>query len=619
MTPIVTTNSSPAGRVKRVREASGGGTFAALPGARLTTFKAWANPIPNWSSIISAGRSVTVGASTEAALQSAINTAAAQTGGHRLVIVPDGFNARCNIIMPTNADPAYDVIIAWASVVNGSYSIARNTRITQTAPANMPLLETKSSGASNEDAIFDFQQSASICRFKVYGLHLRVASAASGDRYCFNLVAFGSGARPSDPAATATYACFSHCIMGGRKFDGSGNWRTGNLGRTVYDNASGLALLDSWDVEHGSTGGGGSDRGIWNGITSQGPVWIRNIATDYGGGICFMHGGGDCPDSYPNCEDVEIEYNYIVRDQLYNPNNTGSRLLDASSSACPWANKNQFETKVIGRLHAHHNVFIGQWGDGQPFAVAFKSANQDGSGKADATYDITFENNLIVSGRGSIGCSSAEGYSGGTIYGLRRFSVLNNVFVSGLNTTYPSSSGGRGDSIRISYKAGTATEPVLSGDHQFEGNYFELSAAESADGHQMYLDQPASKMGSRFFVKKNVWAHNIYTFGLEGTSGGMNAVFDAAQFDSSIGFGIADNCILSTGGTAPAGDSTYAATQFYRASKATMGISDGALVGERTQAGDSFLIAGASDGSRIGPVFATINTNRTAVAAGVIV
>ena len=328
---------------------------ANLPGPRWEALKAWANPIPDFAAIPS-GRRVTVSGTN---IQAALNAAAALTGGDRLVIVPDDVRVSPNLYHPENADKDHDVIIAWARVVNGTYAVVRGVRPTGVAPDHMPLLETATEGVDNvQGKVMTLHQNRNITRFKWYGFHIRVNENAPGNSSCVSLINFGDtqSGLPTDPTQIPSLFQLSHCIIGGRAFDSTGAWRSQNLGRGITCGASGFAMTDCFDIEHGDASG--SDQGIYQGLWSQGPTWLYNVGTDFGGGIIFFGQGGiDIPDAFPGQADVMIEKCWFERKQKYNRWNTAQRVLDVNGVACPWPTKNMSETKGTHRICWRDCVF----------------------------------------------------------------------------------------------------------------------------------------------------------------------------------------------------------------------------------------------------------------------
>lgn len=576
---------------------------AELPGARLTALDDWASPIPDWGAI-PGGRRVTVAANTEAALQSAINTAAALTGGHRLVLIPDGFDARCNLQFAINADPAYDIILAWESVVDGTYPLTRGTIIPETAPAGMPLLETKSAGASVELAVLSAVQNGAICNYKVYGCEIRVAEEVTGNRYCSALIDWGYYAVAMDfnVANLPHQLLLSHCIIGGRKFDSAGNWRTGNLGRAIYDRGSSVALLDCWDVEHGAPGGNGSDRGILNGIFAIGPHLVRGCATDFGGGIVFMNGGADCPvEGWPSADDCLYENNWIERRQEYNPNNLAMRELDASSAPCPWTQKNQWELKNGKRVAVRRNVFIGHWQNAQINTIVLKSNNQSG-GELRASSDVTVAENIIVTGCGGIVWSPIQGTA--PIKALQRTTIRGNIIVFGAQSVYPNASAGNWRGISMSYGDGLSTIPY-AGDLSIINNHCEVSGAPTSTG-LIITGGVKDTRRALFRTARNVFI-GPFTDATNDVDGGRGLNNMLSAWNVAATQDVRDNVFTNATGTAPANDSTHAANQIYRTGKTAIGLTNGAALGMFTRSGGSELIASAVSGGDIGPDYADLS------------
>jgi hypothetical protein len=383
---------------------------AELPGVRMDEWEAACLPVPNFATI---SRRVVASGGTEAAIQSALNTAAALTGGPRLVIIPDGTTNRLRIIEPTNADPQYPVLVAPASVASGAATLTRGQRMRAAAkPAWMPTWETTPYGG-NQQAIIVAPWNQTAHHFQYWGIEMRVWSGAPGDSFCFELIDF-SGAvsdisntlRPPrlanddtdflaiNPAHAPTKLMLSHCITGGRFLDGAGNVRQFNLGRVVTDNGGAFAMIDCDDVEHGAQGSAGSDRGVWGGIYSQGPTILRNIGTDWGGGICFMHGGGDVPTWYPGHEDMKVEFCHFLRDDRYIPG-TAAYYVGPNGQGCQWSCKNQGEIKTGRRLVIRRCVFDGSFIDGQQYALVLKASIQNGRGREDSAADVVCVENVI--------------------------------------------------------------------------------------------------------------------------------------------------------------------------------------------------------------------------------
>jgi hypothetical protein len=401
--------------------------LAELPGVRMDEWEADCLPVPNFATIT---RRVVASGPTEAAIQSAINTAAALTGGPRLVIIPDGTTNRLRLIEPTNADPAHPVLVAPASVASGTATLTRGQRMRAASkPAWMPTWETTPYGG-NQQAIIVAPWNQTANHFQYWGIEMRVWSGAPGDSFCFELVDFSGASsdiagalrppRLSDgevdwlainPAHAPTKLMLSHCIVGGRFLDSAGNVRQYNLGRIVYDNGGAFAMIDCDDVEHGAQGSLGSDRGIWGGVYSQGPTMLRNVGTDWGGGICFMHGGFDVPTWYPNHEDMTVDRCHFLRADRYIPG-TPTYYVGPNGIGCLWSCKNQGEIKTGRRLYIRRNVFDGGFVDGQQFALILKTSNQNGRGREDAGSDIVaVENVFRTRNASSIQLMMRENYS----------------------------------------------------------------------------------------------------------------------------------------------------------------------------------------------------------------
>lgn len=598
--------------------------FAELPGPRLQETKDWATDIPNWGAI-PAERRVTVASSTEAALQSAIDTAAALTGGHRLVIVPDAFSARCHIVLPANADPSYDIIIAWADVVDGTYPLTRWSMIPKTAPANMPLLETKmvpGHGEGEQDSIIYATQAANRTRFKLFGLNIRIASATTKDIYCPALVEWGdyggrTGGTPSTNEATIpSFFLLSHCIFGGRKFDAAGEWRTGNLGRGIQDHGKNVAILDSWNVEHGSGGGpfsSGSDRGIWHSYFGTGGFWAKNCATDFGGGITYYTGGVDVnktPEEYRTPDDCLVEYCWVERDQVYNRFNASARLADSASAYCQWIQKNQFETKVGKRIRAYRNVFLGHYVDGQDHAINLKSETLGGKPQSRTCYDISFSENIIVSGAGSINLPLITN-SYPPFDAMQRLTVRGNIVITNSSTLYPSAStpNGRGIQLSWAYSDGVYGGPIAIVNNfvhsvNAQGNGIEVLGAKTNRRTELQI---ARNLVSDFFYPANNTDENgSFSPGLNAI-GGTWGTGGIKTFD--------DNAWANGTGSAPGSDSDFSAEQFYGTNLAAFGITATGTPGKWTRSGGSSLIGAAAGGVDIGPDFAGLSAIYDAIYA----
>lgn len=611
---------------------------AQLPGPRFDALKAWADTIPNWSSITS-GRRVTVAGSTHADLQNAINTAAAMTGGDRLVIVPDGFVSTVQITMPDNADSNYDIIIAWSKMVDGTFTTVRGRRIGITTAANgvssvgpsgMPKLFTAVIGVGQHASPFTFPRSAACTRYKLYGLEIRVdINAVYNNVYalCYALIDFGPrvGTTYGDGSDAPSNMLVSHCVLGGRALSPDNRWRQNNLGRTIFDNGIGVALLDSWDVEHGDQYGG-SDRGIWNGVASQGPVYIDNIQTDHGGGIMFMNGGEDMPDTHPPCADVSITHCWLERTQVYNRWNTAAQYKDVDNNVCLWVTKNMFETKTQRRTRFHRNVLTGFWADSQNAIIVIKSNNQEGGGRRDATMDIVFSENILLSGGDGIAVSSRTAVYPGSPYaglvdGLKRLTVRDNIVTYGLKTTFPGNNG-RTSALMLSPNAsGTAPFGDPARDHVYDNNLFDYSNEAQFGYPVLFNGLDRSGITALYAVRRNLFLTGTspteyYAPSVDsiGAYPGWNNVFDVSTYTPVLDLRFVENAFLKA--TPWANGSSYDAQQFYRSSKSAIGITDGAQLGDYTVTPGSLAAIGGTGGVRLGPDCASLAAMRITIKSG---
>lgn len=463
-------------------------------------------------------------------------------------------------------------------------------------------------------------------QYKFYGLEIRMntgLSATNALDYAYALIDYGDSTTSGayNVATMPGYMLFSHCVMGGRALTDDNKWRPYNLGRMIYDNGKGCGILDSYNVEHGAQGGYGSDRGIWNGVAAQGPVWIKNNATDFGGGISLMYGGADPPVGTPNCEDIEISHNWMVRDQVYNPSNMTKRYVDALGGTCTWTSKNQFETKGGKRTYVHHNVFEGFWMDGQLAQIMLKAANQEtGNNDPDNTVDLAFVDNLCVGGGIGINISTRESNIAYTINGIRHLQVGRNVVLCGLTTTYPSTYGALScHAMQIGF--GSSAQPagcLDTEDISFLNNATEVSGEAGGLGATLFVTSVVfGPVGKSVSYNRNVSMQvypQLYTeIRADSGSFGTNYVFDAARYRAGTVVTVADNVSARA---AESNGSAFNSAQYFVADLAAMGLTKTALLGEYVQSPTSFLRTGGVGGVRIGPDYDMLNALRPFIISG---
>lgn len=501
-------------------------TAPALPGARFDALKAWAAAIPDFAAI-PPERRTTVAIAYDGLgvqlldvngthLQTALDAARAQTGGDRLVILPDTFQCRKHLTFDVNADPSYDVIVAWSRVVDGTYPIQRYVRVPTTTPAAAPRLMTAvdENDATQQSAVITTTKNATTHRWRVFGCDLRVWSGAPGDSYCGLLIDHGdanavltAGLSGATAVTCAQYLQLSHCWTGGVAFDTTGAWRPDNLGRVVFDSAAGFAANDCYNSEHGASSSNGSDRGFWGGAFSQGPVWINNVGGDSWGGIAYMHGGSDVPTAFPNCADFQIEYAHVHWSSKYspagtataygpNPQDVDGRVADVNGQYCPWARKNQGEIKDGLRHRWHRNVYTNFWAEGQQNAIGMKSNNQDGFGRADGVSDVTVDQCIVRLFNGNaLALIGAESINGGAINGLRRLRVDGNYLQHN----------GVGMGLTV-WNAGSGSLPVLPGDWYITNN---LQDDVSGSGIRRSLNSEFDALPGPTLTGEFVYARNV--------------------------------------------------------------------------------------------------------------
>jgi hypothetical protein len=601
--------------------------------------------VPVWSAIPSERR-VTVSGSTHADFVTAVNTAAALTGGPRLVIVPDGFRATGRLMPPNNADLAHPIHIAWSRIVDGSYAITRGVRVPDAAPATAPLLETRDEGISRLGPVISFGvtlgdafvDSSAQSNYRFWGLNLRVREDCPVDRVCDTLIYHGWGFDPlptGTPSQQPDRNVFSHCWTGGRAFRPDGTWYQGNLLRLIRNAGRRFAFVDSTDTEHGSSGSTG-DQGLYSSTIGQGPTLIRNIFTDYGGGICFLNGGADhSADPWPNHDDFELSYSFILRAARYHPT-TGQ--VDSAGNRCTWLHKNQYETKLGGYWRARRNLFMGHWTQGQESAVILKAVNQNGLGRFLCTYDTSFvENIIIVRAAAEVAVAFAinglefyqvppgSGTQGGTrnlMQGLRRLQVRGNVMIGAQSGIVID-----GACIRIRMGAPLAGQEP-GGWWSFVENLFDIHPSAYRAGNGVVRTSfPTHSIAGTFVFSRNV-APNIADDAVSGgftgeddTGGGafgLNAAFDdRMMIDGAGALTVVDNAIRSVGGVQPSPSwNVRGAAQRYYSSMAAMGLTrtnaDTLDVAYSYDAGSPLLTA-ATGGGRIGPDLAFLALMRAAV------
>jgi hypothetical protein len=134
-----------------------------------------------------------------------------------------------------------------------------------------------------------------------------------------------------------------------------------------------------------------------------------------------MSGGSDVPSSFPNCADVQLEYNDIYWHGKYaNPGIgypvPGTAMQDTAGAYCPWAHKNQGEIKQGVRHRWYRNAYRNFWQAGQVNVIGIKANQQSGSGRLDATDHITIDECIIdpfdcEAGIGLIPVSADPGFS----------------------------------------------------------------------------------------------------------------------------------------------------------------------------------------------------------------
>lgn len=605
--------------------------------------------IPDFAAI-PGGRRVTVSGSAFSDLVTAVETAAALTGGPRLVIVPDNFRATGRMMPPNNADLAHPIHIAWSRVVDGTYAIARGVRVPETPHPNAPLLETRQEGVSRLGPVISwattlsdgFADGGAQSQYRFWGMHIRVAETCPVGFTCNVLIYHGWGLDSPTPQGTPEQQpfgnAFSHCWIGGRAFRPDGTWYQSNLMRCFYDGGRSFAFVDSANIEHGSNGG--SDQGLYSSTVGMGPVLIRNISTDFGGGICFLNGGSDAaylPGGalWPNNDDHEISHSLIRRDEKYHPT---AGQVDSAGNRCQWIQKNQYETKIGGYWRCHRNVFLNHWTQGQESAVILKAVNQGGNGRFDCTYDTAFtENTIICRPQPEVGVAFAvnglEFYggttSGGTINllrGMRRLQVRGNVFV-GARAGAPGLGDSNGSCMRIGMGA-----PLLGqeagGDWSLVENLLDTHPATVIPANPLLKTAfPTNSILGSFVYSRNIhqgfdddsWGSGaVGTDDTGGMTFGLNGAFDnRMMIDGSGSLTVVDNAFRRTTGVQPPlWWNARGAAQRYYASSAAMGLSRTGVntldVAYTYEVGAPLLTA-AAGGNRIGPDLALLNSIRAAV------
>lgn len=598
-----------------------------LPGARLDAMVAAVEPVPDWASVPSNRRFVVAG-NTEQALLDAVYAACAYTAqpGIRLVVLPDGYRPAGGVycVVPANAQPGQPVIVVPASVANGTVALRRWKRVPEAGFAWMPVLENKDKGFTAGYPVFEFPRRAGLLSrdFFVYGCQIRFREDAADSRDCGWLVDAGLG-EDQPPMTDATQAprriVFSHCVVGGRKFTTAGRWRQNNARRVFYDYSAGLAVLDSWCVELGGPGGGYSDAGFLNATWGQGPIWVENCATDYGGGIPFFTGGTDVPDSWPNVADVRFRRNYWTRRaSVYHPT---EGQQDSAGNRCNWTHKPQLEIKDGERVEVTQNIFDGQWESAQAAAVGFKANNQDGGGRLNATFDLAFTENLVRSRCGGAYAVLGEAINGGQVNAMERLLIRDNVIQFGTDGVNhysrcgfyltPHNPGGQ-NGVRVGNP-----RDILVVNNLFDNP----TGTDGTNGSDTFIMASTSRpMGADVQYARNIIVvrplqpQKTTQNDADTLAEGLAAQFRAEVYPDGLPT-VQDNAYLVPGG-ALSNAGSYGALQKLYASHAAMGLD----VSQRAQGRyaltiGSPLVTGAAGGARIGPNF-VINTLLDRIVSG---
>ena len=150
--------------------------------------------------------------------------------------------------------------------------------------------------------------------------------------------------------------------------------------------------------------------------------------------------------------------------------------------------------------------------------MVLKANQQEGHGRIDATADVTFVNNIIVSGGWGLALVMGEGNPGisGQLDGIRRMQVRGNVVVVGYIASYPGQSNSKCNMLSLSPLGGYGIAPrARSSDLSIEDNFFTAVDEGVSDGFQWeILYKLADTHTGLFRIRRNIWGRSLsgYTF-----------------------------------------------------------------------------------------------------------
>jgi hypothetical protein len=332
-----------------------------------------------------ATRTVRVPAGDGAALQRALNTAAA---GDEIVLA-DGATYVGAFRLPNRVDRGGTVVLRSETV-----TVPARTRMRPVNASRLATLVTNSvfPALTTEEGAHGW---------RVVGLGIRLADGVADN---YGIVTIGSGIE------TSVSQFPQDIILDRVSITGS---TTGNTSRCLSLNGISLAIIDSWLSECHAQGRDAQAIAAW---TGNGPLLIENNHLE-GSGQAIMLGGAD-----PRIANLTPSDITIRRNHLFKPLNWAGR----------WTVKAALEIKHAERVLLEGNVIENHWSDAQVgYAVLFQAISQDNTAPWSTVRDITFRLNAIRNSRSGVNILSRVSPPGAPLLpASRRILFADNSFES---------------------------------------------------------------------------------------------------------------------------------------------------------------------------------------------